>query len=73
MVLDRILRLYGRLDLVPGSLSKLSLVEYVLELFCLRGILIKSIAAHKFQRVPLRWIVTGGDCDATIRFEPGNS
>src|SRR5882724_6119113 len=72
MVLDWVLKLYGRLDLVPGSLGKFSLMEYVQELFGLHGIQIKSITAHKFERVPLRWIVTGGDCDATIRFEPCN-
>src|SRR5258708_25033816 len=69
---DRILMLNRTLDLVTGSLGKLALVEYVQELFGLHRIKVEAVAAHKLQRVPVRWIVTRGDSDAPLGFEPGD-
>ena len=70
MVLNWILLLYQRVDLIPFGLSKLSLVENVQELLGLHGVQVKTIATHKLQRVPLRRIVTGGNSDTAIGLKP---
>src|SRR5437899_1113962 len=72
MMFDWILILNRTADLVPDGLGKLALMEYVQELFGLHRIEIKAVAAHKLQRVPVRWIVTCGDSDAPVSFEPGD-
>src|SRR5713226_8311312 len=72
MVLDRILMLDGGLDVVPSGLRKLSLMEDVQKLFGLLRIQIQTIATNKLQRIPLRRIVTGGDGDASVGFEPSH-
>src|SRR5947199_10392196 len=69
---DRFLILERGLNVVPGGLRELALMINIQKLFSLLWIQIESVAAHKLQGIPWRRIVTGGNGDPSICFEPGH-
>src|SRR5690349_8574101 len=73
MVLNRVALCGSRRDFVPRDFSKFSLMENVQQFFRFRRIQVEPVAAYELQRVPLRWIVTRGNRDSTVGFQPGDS
>src|SRR5262249_7909845 len=54
-------------NIVPFRLFEFALMKDVQQLFGLPRVQVKPVAAHEFQRVPLRRIVAGGDRNSARR------
>ena len=72
VVFDRVLILDRGFYLLPCGLGELALMVNIQKLFGLLGVQIESIATNKLQCIPGGRIVTGGNGDSSIRFEPGH-